>query len=86
MHIHFVIHEVFEGPGAFIDWAKNRGHSIAYSCVYAGEALPVTTDRIDLLIVMGGPQSPHTTTLECPYFDAEAEMALIRDCINAVKQ
>jgi len=85
MHIHFVIHEVFEGPGAFIDWAKNRGHSIGYSSVYAGEALPDRIERIDLLVVMGGPQSPNTTTLECPYFDAAAEMALIRDCVNAGK-
>ena len=85
MHIHFVIHEVFEGPGAFIDWAKDRGHPIGYSSVYAGEPLPAVTDNIDLLVVMGGPQSPDTTISECVYFDAEAEMSLIRECITAGK-
>ncbi len=85
MQVHFVIHEAFEAPGAYEDWARSRGHSLSWSRLQAGEALPATVDGIDLLIVMGGPQSPETTTAECPHFDAAAECALINQAIVAGK-
>ncbi|MCH5583719.1 type 1 glutamine amidotransferase [Shimazuella sp. AN120528] len=85
LHIHFVIHELFEGPGAFQIWAETRGYSIGYSRVYAGEKLPLSIEGIDLLIVLGGPQSPSTTVEECPHFDAVSEIALINKCIKAGK-
>jgi GMP synthase (glutamine-hydrolysing) len=34
---------------------------------------------------MGGPQSPATTREECPWFDAQAEKALISRAIEAGK-
>lgn len=83
MRIHFVIHESFEAPGAFETWAIERGYSIARSRVYLHEPLPVSTDEIDLLIVLGGPQSPATTREECPHFDAAAEKNLIATAINS---
>lgn len=86
MHIHFVQHETFEAPGAYLSWAKERGHTITFSKVYEHQALPDAIDHIDLLIVMGGPQSPETTIAECPHFDGPAEMALINRCINADKK
>lgn len=85
MHMHFVIHESFEAPGALETWAIERGHSTGYSRVYAGEALPTSVDGIDLLLVMGGPQSPSTTTAECPHFDAAAEKTLIAKAVAAGK-
>lgn len=85
MHVHFVIHESFEAPGAFETWASNRGHSVGYSRVYAHGALPSSVDDIDLLVVMGGPQSPSTTTAECPHFNAGAEKVLIAKAISAGK-
>jgi GMP synthase-like glutamine amidotransferase len=85
MHMHFVIHEPFEAPGAFETWASNRGHSTDYSRVYAQGALPMLVDGIDLLVVMGGPQSPSTTMAECPHFDAVAEKTLIAKAISAGK-
>lgn len=85
MHIHFVIHESFEAPGAFETWARNGGHSVGYSRVYAQDALPSAFDEIDFLIVMGGPQSPSTTTAECPHFNAAAEKALIAKAVSAGK-
>jgi GMP synthase (glutamine-hydrolysing) len=85
MHIHFIIHEVFEGPGAFLTWAEDRGHSVGYSRVYEGEQLPHSIEDIDLLIVLGGPQSPSTTLEVCPHFDAAAEVALIKKCIDSEK-
>ena len=83
MRIHFVVHESFEAPGAFEEWAKDRGHEIGHSRLDAGDTLPGTTDPIDMLIVMGGPQTPDTTTAECPHFDALAERRLIAACVDA---
>lgn len=83
MHIHFIVHESFEAPGAYEAWAHSRGHTVSYSRVYQSEPLPASADGIDFLIVMGGPQSPATTKEECPHFDAAAEMSLIARCVAA---
>lgn len=85
MNIHFIQHEIFEAPGAYLNWAEERNYKISFSKVYENEPLPDSADLIDMLIVMGGPQSPDTTTAECPHFDAAAEMALIQKCINKGK-
>ena len=85
MHIHFIIHEHFEAPGAYEIWGKNRGCSLSYSRVYQGDPLPEDLQSTDLLIIMGGPQSPATTLKECPWFDAQAEKALISRTIEAGK-
>jgi len=85
MHIHFVIHESFEAPGAFETWVRDRGHTESYSRVYAHEPLPRSVNDIDLLVVLGGPQSPMTTKEECPYFDGAAERELISKCVAARK-
>lgn len=83
MRVHFVVHEAFEAPGAYETWAMARGHDITYSRVYLDEPLPRSAESIDLLIVMGGPQSPTTTKEECLHFDARAECALIAECVRA---
>ncbi len=85
MNIHIVMHESFESPGAIAQWVVQRGHSVHYTNCYAHEALPKDTSQIDFLIVMGGPQSPSTTLTECPYFNANAEIALIQDAIARKK-
>lgn len=85
MKIHFVVHEAFEAPGAYETWVVTRGHTAAYSRVYLGEPLPKDIRNIDLLVVLGGPQSPSTTQAECPHFDAEAEKALMLACAQAGK-
>lgn len=82
MHVHFIVHESYEAPGAFEAWVKSRGFTSNYSRVYLGDHLPPSSRGIDLLIVLGGPQSPSTTTLECPHFDAAAEKALIAQCVQ----
>ena len=85
MKVHFVIHESFEAPGAYEAWVRDRGHQASYSRVYEYEPLPQLADSIDLLVVMGGPQSPTTTVEECAHFDAAAECALIVQCVAAGK-
>lgn len=85
MKIHFVVHESFEAPGAFEAWVRERGHVATYSRVYAHEPLPRSIDDIDMLVVMGGPQSPSTTRAECPHFDAAAEQDLMARCVAGGK-
>jgi GMP synthase (glutamine-hydrolysing) len=85
MRAHFVIHEAFEAPGAYETWVRDRGFQATYSRVYLHEPLPAGADAFDLLIVMGGPQSPATTREECAHFDSLAEQALIREAIAANK-
>lgn len=83
MQIHFIVHEVFEAPGAYLHWAQERGHDTSWSRVYAGDTLPENADAFDMLVVLGGPQSPRTTLAECPYFDTHAEQRLIAQAIAA---
>ncbi|BBJ68339.1 MULTISPECIES: type 1 glutamine amidotransferase [Enterobacter] len=85
MHIQFIIHEHFEAPGAYEIWGKSRGHTLSYTRVYQGDPLPEELGTTDLLIIMGGPQSPATTPEECPWFDAQAEKTLISRAIEAGK-
>ncbi|OLF52958.1 type 1 glutamine amidotransferase [Pseudomonas chlororaphis] len=85
MNVHFVVHEAFEAPGAYEAWVEARGYTASYSRVYESDALPSTVEGIDLLVVLGGPQSPATTQQECPHFDTAAEQALIVRAIRAGK-
>jgi GMP synthase (glutamine-hydrolysing) len=85
MHIHFVVHESFGAPGALETWIRDRGHTGGYSRAYAHEPLPQSPADIDLLVVMGGPQSPATTKGERPHFDAVAGRELIAKCVAAGK-
>ncbi|TJY37782.1 glutamine amidotransferase-related protein [Pontimicrobium aquaticum] len=83
--IHFIIHEVFEGPGAFNNWAITRGCEVSCTRIYNNEKLPQSIDTLDLLVVLGGPQCPTTKKTECSYFDSQSEIAFIKKCINTGK-
>ncbi len=83
--MHFIVHELFEDPGALKDWAISRGYEFSFSRVYLNEELPEDVGELDLLIVLGGPQSPNTTQIECPHFDSNAEINLIRRFIKKEK-
>jgi len=85
MKVHFVIHESFEAPGAYLEWVQKRGHTASFSHLHGGDALPVDAGQHDMLVVMGGPQSPSTPQSECPHFNAKAEMALIGAFVDAGK-
>ncbi len=85
MQVHFIVHENFEAPGAYEAWARMRGHNLSFTRIYLGDNLPASADDIDLLIVMGGPQSPDTTRDECAHFDSKAEQAFIAATIKAKK-
>ena len=83
MNIHFILHETFEVPGAYLKWAQDRGHNITSTKVYEEEILPETVEGIDFLIVMGGPQSPDEDRQAFPYYDPEAEIAFMQKAIAA---
>ena len=83
MKVHFVLHETFEVPGAYLKWAQERGHQVTTTKVYENEALPETVDEIDFLIVMGGPQSPDEDREAFPYYDPQAEIELIQKAMKA---
>lgn len=83
MRVHFVLHETFEVPGAYLKWAQERGHQVTMSKVYEREALLETVDEIDFLIVMGGPQSPDEDRATFPYYDPQAEIKLIQKAMIA---
>lgn len=85
MNLHIVMHESFENPGAVVDWAKKRNHNMTYTRVYEHQSLPTSCDTFDFLIVMGGPQSPATTSQECPHFNAKQEITLIKKAIQSNK-
>lgn len=84
MHVHFVIHESYEGPGAFSQWVERNDYQQTSTRLYLGETLPHDLD-FDLLVLLGGPQSPATSKNECAHFDADAETNLIVRCISAGK-
>lgn len=47
MRIHFIVHEAFEAPGAYYDWAIKRGHDVTITKLYQGEKLPKDSSGID---------------------------------------
>jgi GMP synthase (glutamine-hydrolysing) len=57
MKIHYIRHADFEGLGIIAQWAEQYGHSVSCTRIYLGETLP-SLDEFDLLISLGGPQSP----------------------------
>ena len=78
------MHESFEAPAAIEAWAVKKGHDITYTRLYEGDVLPEEQD-FDFLVVMGGPQSPATTTEESPHFDAQKEIAFIKAAVDQSK-
>lgn len=79
------MHESFEAPGAIEIWAKNHNFPITYTRFYLNELLPTDVSGIDYLFVMGGPQSPATTTEECPHFHAQEEIDFIKKALDKNK-
>ena len=83
MKVHFVLHETFEVPGAYLKLAQERGHQVTTTKVYENETLPESVDDIDFLIVMGGPQSPDEDREAFPYYDPQVEIQLIQKAIKS---
>ena len=85
MKAHIIIHESFEAPASIEDWCKNNNVGVSFTRLYAGNSFPQNVDKFDYLFIMGGPQSPETTTTESPHFDSKAEIEFISKAINQNK-
>ena len=70
MNILCLTHADFESPGAIEKWAKNRGYHFQIKKPYKGEKLD---SHFDMLIIMGGPQSPQKVD-EFPYLADEIDL------------
>ena len=75
MNIHFILHETFEVPGAYLKWAQDRGHNITSTKVYEEELLPETVEGIDFLMLWW-PTSLLRDRQAFPYYDPEAEIGI----------
>ena len=56
MRIHALQHVEFEDPAFILDWAKDKGHAVTCTNLFAGEELP-SVENFDLLVIMGGPMN-----------------------------
>ncbi len=72
MNILCITHADFESPGAIETWAKSKGYPFQIKKPYKGEKLDHDSD-FDMLILMGGPQSPHRID-EFPYLADEIDL------------
>ena len=84
MKIHFIQNNHWVAPGAFLAWAGKHGCEVSLTKCWEHETVPEASDA-DLLVVLGGWQSPATTREECGYYDAEAEKRCIRRYVEAGK-
>ncbi len=80
MKILCIVHADFELPGVIEDWAKKHQHPFSICKPYKGDDCN-GNDDFDMLIVMGGPQSPHYMD-KYPYLKNEIEVikrAIVED-------
>jgi GMP synthase (glutamine-hydrolysing) len=80
MRIQYILHADFEQPAHIEQWARERAFSQSCCRPFDGESLPSAT-AFDVLILMGGPQSP-LARAAAPYLSQEIELisqALRRD-------
>ena len=72
------------GAGTPPRWIIDKGFYQTSTHLYLGKLLPEQLN-FDLLVVLGGPQSPLTTEDECPYFNVNQEVSFISKCISVGK-
>lgn len=83
MRVHYLQHVPYEGIGAIGEWVNARGHSLSGTEVFReGAPRRADLDRLDLLVVMGGPMNVYQET-EYPWL--AAEKAFIASAIGAGK-
>jgi GMP synthase-like glutamine amidotransferase len=80
MQILLLKHIDCEGAYKISDWARERQHSVTTIALNHQENLPLTTDAVDFLIVMGGPMGVHD---EAKYPWLKAEKRFISQAIEA---
>ena len=58
MRILCLQHDPLDGPGALLEWARDRGHSVTFCLICQGDPLP-PLEGIDLLVSLGGPMGAY---------------------------
>ena len=58
MRILLLQHDPLDGPGALLEWAESRGHSVACCLICQGEPLP-PLESFDMLVSLGGPMGAY---------------------------
>jgi GMP synthase (glutamine-hydrolysing) len=81
MRIHYIMHAPFEKLGAIEEWASKEQQPLSGTHTYRGEQLP-SHEQYDLLILMGGPQSPKKID-QFPYL--RDEIIFTREAIGTGK-
>jgi GMP synthase-like glutamine amidotransferase len=56
MHIHYFQHVGFEDAAFILSWARQKGHSVSKTLLFAGEGPEAVWDY-NMLVVMGGPMN-----------------------------
>ena len=82
MKVHFIQQDPWVAPGEYLAWAERNGWAVSRTRCWRHEAVPQAAEA-DLLVVLGGHQSPATTKAECETFDAAAQRALILEYVQA---
>ena len=72
MRVQYLQHVPYEPPAAIADWARDRGHDLTGTRLWADGTLP-TPDDYDLLVVLGGPMGV-TDTDDYPWLVPEREL------------
>lgn len=78
----FIQHEPYVAPGYYLTWTQSHHHMVQIVDCHQTKPTPELANTADMLVILGGPQNPHTTLDECPYFDAKAERETIKAFID----
>lgn len=81
MNLRCLQHVPYEPPANIAAWARDRGHELATTRLYADDKLP-SVDDYDWLVVMGGPMSVHDEDEHSWLAD---EKRLLRETVEAGK-
>ncbi|MFR0610793.1 glutamine amidotransferase-related protein, partial [Limosilactobacillus mucosae] len=82
MNICCIQHEPYVTPGYYLKWAQKHQYNVKIVDCHKEKPNLQLADYFDMLVVLGGPQNPHTTMTECEYFDALAERETIQAFID----
>lgn len=82
MRILILQHDPLDGPGALVDWASERGHTLTICLICDGDTLP-PLDSFDLLVSLGGPMGAYDGEKH-PWLAAEKEY--LRQALSTGKQ
>jgi GMP synthase-like glutamine amidotransferase len=83
MRVHYLQHVSYEGIGAIAEWTHARGHALSSTELFReGAPRPDQIDRLDMLVVMGGPMNIYE---EAKYPWLAGEKAFVAKAIDADK-